>query len=138
MAIPSIFFFAGVFATASAALTRSNKASAADTAYSSNVQTNKPTFAIIVLLIGVYSWMLTFAMLVFAAFFKNGPGSAKYFGTLGIAISSTLFMLIYGKRVVRQHFASRGGRNLEISAGQAACVVIFVVGCGVYFAWLMS
>ena len=80
--------------------------------------------------------MLTLAMHLLGPFFKNGPGSTKYYVTLGISISSTLFMLLYGKRIVRQYFGARGGRNLEISAGQVPYIVIFIVCCGVYFAWI--
>lgn len=135
MGIPSALFFAGSFAAASAALTRSDKERPT---VSGDVQTNKPTFAILVLLIGIYSWALTLAMHVFHAFFKNGPGSIKYFVTLGIAISSTLFMQMHGKRVVHEHFGARGGRNLELSGRQAFYVALFLVSCGLYVTWLMS
>ena len=138
MAIPSVLFFVGAFATASAALTRSNKASAGDAGYSTNVQTNKPTFAIVVLLIGVYSWILTLAMHAFHAFPKNGPGSFKYYVTLGIAFSSTLFMRVYGRGLIRQHFGARGGRGLTLRSGQIAYVVIFVLVCSIYFVWLLT
>lgn len=135
MGIPSALFFAGAIATASAALTRSNVESLI---VSGDVQSNKPTFAIVVLLIGVYSWWLTLALHVFDAFFKNGPGSVKYFVTLGIAISSTLFMQIKGKRIVRQHFGARGVRNLELSGRQASYVVLVVLSFSLYLMWLMS
>jgi hypothetical protein len=135
MGIPSVLFFVGCIATAFAAITRSDKE---PPAVSRDIQTDKPTFAIFVLLIGVYSWLLTLAMHIFDAIFKNGPGSTKYFVTLGIAIVSTLFMQIYGRRVVREHFGARGGRKLELSGRQAFYVAIFVVACGIYAAWLMA
>ena len=134
MGIPSVLFFLGCFATASAAVNSSDNE---PTTTSHDVQTGKPTFAIFVLLIGVYSWLLTVAMHIFDAFFKNGPGSIKYFVTLGIAISSTLFMQVYGKRVVREHFGAKGGRKLELSGRQATYITIFVVSLGIYVAWLM-
>lgn len=135
MGIPSVLFFGVSIATAFAAFTPSGKE---PRTVSGNVQTNKPTFAILVLLIGVYSWLLTLAMHIFDDFFNNGLGLTKYFVTLGIAIASTLFMQIHGKRVIREHFGAKGGRNLELSGWQALYVVIFVVSCGIYGAWLMS
>lgn len=135
MAIPSALFFAGCFATAAAAIT---PADTEPPTVPHDVQTGKPTFAIFVLLVGVYSWLLTIAMHIFEAFFKNGPGSTKYFVTLGIAISSTLFMQVYGKRIVRNHFGTRGGRELELSGKQAIYITIFVVSLGIYGAWLMA
>jgi hypothetical protein len=135
MGIPSVLFFLGCFATASAAMTRSAKM---PTSTSHDVQKDKPTFAIFVLLISVYSWLLTIAMHISDAFFKNGPGSIKYFVTLGIAITSTLFMQIYGKRVVREHFGVKGGRKLELSGRQAIYITVFVVSLGIYAAWLMA
>jgi len=135
MGIPSVLFFAGCIATAYAAITPSEKGPLSE---SHNIQTDKPTFAVIVLLIGVYSWLLTLAMHIFEGFFKNGPGSIKYFVTLGIAISSALFMQRYGKRVVREHFDALGGRNLVLSGRQAFYVTLFVVSLGVYLVWLMD
>jgi len=135
MGFPSVLFFLGCLATASAALTPSDKE---PTTAMHDLQTEKPTFAIFVLLIGAYSWLLTVAMHIFGAFFKNGPGSMKYFITLGIAISSTLFMQVYGKRVVREHFGAKGGRKLQLSGRQAVCITIFVVLLGFYAAWLVA
>ena len=119
MGIPSVLFFACSFATASAAFSRSDKE---PPSASCNVQTNKPTFAIFVLLIGVYSWLMwlmKLSMHVFDTLIKNGPGSVKYFVTLGIVIASAMFMQIYGKRVVREHFGRKGGHNLELTSRQA-------------------
>jgi len=138
MGIPSVLFFAASYVTAVAAITKPNNEGSEVEQNSGHVQTNKPTRAILVLLIGVYSWLLTLAMHVFEVFFKNGPGSAKYYITLGIAITSTLFMQLYGKRVVAQHFGNRGGRNLELTASQALYVVFFVVCFGIYGVWLVS
>ncbi len=76
-------------------------------------------------------------MHVFNTFFKNSPGSVKYVVTLGIALSSAMFMQIYGNRVVREHFGRKGGHNLELTSRQALCVVVFVVSFGIYAAWLM-
>ena len=134
MGIPSGLFLAGSLVTACAALTRLDDEPRRTLA---KVQMNKPTYAIFVLLIGVYSSLLTLVLHVWGAFFKNGPGSAKYFVTLGIAISATLFMQFYGKRIVREHFGARGGRNLELTGRQAMYIVVFVIGCGIYTAWLM-
>lgn len=134
MGIPSVLFFAGGFATAYAAFTPADKV---PRPVVRDAQRDKPTFAIFVLLIGVYSSLLTIAMHVFDMFFPNGPGSTKYFVTLGIAISSTLFMQTRGKQVVRKHFGARGGRNLELTGWQAIYIAAFVVSLGIYTAWLM-
>lgn len=134
MGIPSIVFFLSCFATACAALTPSDTGPAA---IAHDRQVDKPTFAILILLIGVYSWALTLGMHIFTVFFKNGPGSFKYFVTLGVAISSSLFMQFYGKRVIRQHFGAMGGRKLELSGRQAIYITVFGVCVGIYFAWLM-
>ena len=70
MAIPSVLFFAGCFATAAAAITPSDTEPPTVT---TDVQTEKPTLAIFVLLIGVYSWLLvshlaSYFMLILAWF----------------------------------------------------------------------
>ena len=135
MIFPSLLFFAGAFATASAALARSNTepSDAIDT-----LQESKPTFAIFILLAGVYSWLLTIAMHVFDLFFKNGPGSVKYYVTLGIAITCTLFMQLHGKQVIRKHFGTTGHLNPELSGRQAVYITVFVVFFGSYLAWLVT
>ena len=75
-------------------------------------------------------------MHIFQAFFKNGPGTTKYYVTLGIALSSTLFMKLYGGQIVRKHFGKSGGRNLEIDAVQVVYVTLLVVAVGIYTTWL--
>lgn len=135
MAIPSLIFLLGAAAIISSAFVPPNES---NSKYEPAIrQSDKPTFAIMVLLISVYSWLLTFSMHIFRAFFKNGPGSTKYYVTLTIAVLATLFMRAYGKRIVSQHFGGRGGRNLEIDGWQAFCVLVLVVSCGFYFAWLV-
>lgn len=134
MGIPGLLFFAGSFATACAAFVPSEEAASAG---SVNVQASKPTFAVVALLIGVYSWLLTVAMHIFDAFPKNGPGSVKYSVTLGIAIAATLYTRLQGSRLIREHLGANGGRNLELTGRQCLCVVIFMVSGGTYLAWLM-
>ena len=58
--------------------------------------------------------------------------------TLGIAISSTVFTQLYGKRIVREHFGTMGGRNLELSGRQAFYVTVFVLSLSAYMVWLMN
>jgi hypothetical protein len=136
MGIASAIFLAGTCATAAAAFTGTKDKRSANQQDSTHPQAYKPTFAVLVLLIGVYSWLLTIAMHVFDTFFKNGPGSLKYFVTLGIAVAATLFMQVYGKRVVRQHFGTMGGRNLTLNSRQVGYVVVFVMCCSVYLVWV--
>lgn len=132
MAFPSALFFAGACATAVAAVVpREAKPAAA------KAEEPKPTFAIVVLLIGVYTLFLTLATHVFDAFLRIQPGSPKYYLNLGIAIVAMGFMQLRGHRIIRQHFGARGGRNLELSGKQAVCVVIVVVAFGVYGTWLV-
>ena len=133
MGVPSILFFLGSLATACAATVPPDEVASRS---SSNAQTGKPTFAILVLLISVYSWLLTAAMHIFHTFFKNGPGTTKYYVTLGIALTSTLFMKLYGGQIVRKHFGKLGGRNLELDTAQAIYVTLFVVAVGIYTTWL--
>jgi len=95
-----------------------------------------PTFAVIVLLISVYAWMLTAAVHVFEAFFRNGLGSYKYWITVGIAVAATVYMQFHGKRVVREHFGTRGGRNLELTGRQALYVLCLALAFGFYATWL--
>ncbi len=51
---------------------------------------------------------------------------------VGIAIVLTLFMRLYGKPIIRQHFGASGGRNLELTTSQAVCVAVFVVAISIY------
>ena len=99
---------------------------------------SKPTYAIMVLLIGLYSWLLTLSMHLFGGLFKNGPGSVKYFVTLCIAILSTLFMQVRGKQIVRSHFGPDGGRNLHLNARQAGYVCLLIVCLSIYLVWVLS
>ena len=135
MGVPSALFFLGCFATAVAVITPSHR-EPQDASHSA--QPAHSTFAIFVLLIGLYAWLLTFAMHVFGAFLKNGPGSPKYYVTVGLAIASTVFMQVHGNRVVREHFGATGARGLEITGQQAMYVTIFVVALGIYAAWLIK
>ena len=130
----SVLFLAGSFATAAATSTRLDKERLS---LPIDVQTNKPTFAIVVLLISIYSIILTLGMHVFEGFFNNGPASTKYYVTLGIAISSALYMQIHGKKVVREHFGSMGGRKLELTGWQSLYVVLFMTSCVIYAMWLI-
>lgn len=100
--------------------------------------TAKPTFAIMILLVGIYSWLLTAAMHIFNAIFPNGPGSLKYNLTLALAISATVFMRLFGYRLLRKHFGRRGGRGLELTPRQAVYVVGFVAVLSAYFVWIAS
>ncbi|MBL8814386.1 MAG: hypothetical protein JNL58_00035 [Planctomyces sp.] len=131
--IPSAMFFLGSYATAAAAITPSIKEPVTS---SSDVQSDKPTFAILVLLVSIFSWQLEVLLHFLDTFCKNGPSPMEYFITLGIAISSTLYMQVYGKRIVREHFGAKYGTKLELSSRQAVYVTIFVVSFGIYIAVL--
>jgi len=100
-----------------------------------DLQRNKPTFAVIILMIGAYSTMLTVAMHLFGVP-KNVPGSLKYWVNLAVAISSGVFMKLRGTDLVRSHFGEEGGRRLELNALQALYVTMFVLCCSLYWQWL--
>ena len=98
----------------------------------------RPTTAIVVLLVSVYSLFLTIGLHVFRNFFAaNRPGGLKYNVTLGIAIASSVYMTIHGRSVIRKYFA-RGARNVTVSPGQILVVIALLMGCGAYFAWIMD
>jgi hypothetical protein len=141
MAIASAVFVAGAYATAVTAYVLAKSEKSAVEQRLGNVQSNKSTFAIVVLLISIYSSMLVLGLAVFDAFFfnaffKNGPGSFKYYLTVGIAIVATLYMQVYGKHVVREHFGRQGGRNLELAPNQVWYVALFLMALATYGAWL--
>lgn len=132
MAIPTLLFFLGTYATSAAAASQLLEGRPKKTA----VKTERPIVAVVALLIGVYAWGLTLAMHVFGAFFKNGPGSIKYFITLGIAIAATLFTQFYGRRVVITHFGHDGGRKLELNPAEIIAAVVTVISFSLYFVWV--
>ena len=101
-----------------------------------DLQRNKPTFAIMVLMFGAYSTVLTLAMHLFDVPAKNAPGSFKYFVNLAVAISSAVFMKLRGAALVRDHFGEQGGRKLELSAQQALYVTMLLICCSIY--WMLS
>ena len=136
MALPSILFFVGALVAFCAAFTKSN--SEFDESESDNRQPEKPTFAIMIALIGTYSWILSLGMFFFRGFF-NGLTPTKYYLTLGIAISATLYLQFHGRQVIRKHFGSVPDlRKLELSSEQAVYVAIFLIGISAYAAWLFA
>ena len=102
-----------------------------------NRQKSKPTFAIVVLLVGIYAWLMTVALHIFDGFFRNGPGSTKYYITLTIAIVASVFMKWRGHRIIKQHFSDKGAKNLRLTGPQAIVVAAVVIAVGVYGTWLM-
>ena len=134
MAIPSFLFFAGALVTFCAAVTESNSEFTENR--SEDPRPEKPTFAIIIFLISIYSWLLSLGMHFFGGFF-NGLTPTKYYLTLGIAISATAYMKFRGNKIIREYFGPTPDlRKLEITSGQAAYIMIFLLGIGAYFAWL--
>lgn len=136
LAAASVLFFAGAYATGAAAISLWRSRDRHGTAGARQAGTAHRTFAVLVLLVAVYSWLLTIALHVFSAFFKNGPGSMKYFVTLGIAVAASVFMQVKGKRVIRDAFGRQGGRNVQLTGRQSLYVVLFVLGCSFYLVWL--
>lgn len=91
-----------------------------------------------VLLVAIYSWLLTVGMHVFNAFFRNGPGSFKYYVTLGIAISTTIFMQLWGKRIVSEHFGKRWELDPDLTPRQVSYAVAFLMALGFYLLWAVN
>ena len=99
----------------------------------------KPTVAIFVLLISIYSWMLTLGLRIFRNFFaaKDALG-VKYYLTLGIAIASSLYLSLHGRTLVRRQFGAKRGRGIVVTPAQSVSIFLFVLACGCYLAWLMN
>jgi hypothetical protein len=110
-------------------------------AYDSHQHTEperRPTTAIVVFIVSVYSLFLTIGLHVFHNFFAaNRPGGLKYNITLAIAVASSLYMTIHGRTVIRKHFA-RGARNIAVSPGQMLAVIALALAFGAYFGWIMT
>lgn len=135
LALGSLVFFAASAVTAAAAY---SLLFGKQTSYERTriaPQGRQPTFAVLTLLISIYSCMLTIGMHLFEAFFKNGPGTFKYYLTLGIAIAATFFTQVWGKKILKQHFVGRGTRFV-LTARQSIYVIALIVGCGSYLVWL--
>ena len=103
-----------------------------------DMQTRKPTISILILLTGIYSWILSAALHLRGVVAVANISPTKYYVTLAISVCTAGFMAFYGKRVVRESFGAMGGRDLEISGRQAIYITMFVVSWGVYTTWLLS
>ncbi|MFO1092896.1 MAG: hypothetical protein U0992_06205 [Planctomycetaceae bacterium] len=88
------------------------------------------------LLVSIYTWMLTIGLELFGAGLRNGPGNHKYWMTVAIAVISTIYTRLHGQRVIRQHFGTTGGRNIVLTGRQALCVALLVMSFGAYVTWL--
>ncbi|MDG2015319.1 MAG: hypothetical protein P8J33_17565 [Pirellulaceae bacterium] len=138
MAIPGFLFFCVCLLASTAAITPKGAEREAREHFLREPQQDKSTIAIFVLLLGVMTSILVISMHIFRAVFPNGPGSLKYFITLGIAIGCSIFMKRHGNQLVKRHFGKTGGRDLVLSGKQAVAVIFFMVGVGVYIAWLLA
>jgi|GEM_PF-2079918 len=99
-----------------------------------------PTTAIIVMFISTYSWFLLFGLHKFGnvLFPANAAGGLKYNVTLGIALASSIYMIIHGRSVYHKHFIARHGKHMNVTAGQALVVILMAGAFGAYFAWIMA
>ena len=99
----------------------------------------RPTFTIFVLLVSVYSWMLTLGFRVFRNFFDvRNLATEKYYVTVGIAIASSLYLALMADPCSDVSLGCGGGRNIVVTPSQALMVILFAVSFGCYFAWLMK
>lgn len=131
-----MLFLGGTCATAAAAVSEVKDRRSAHADPPDRTTPAAPTFAIIVLMISVFAWMLTVGLHWFGAGLRNGPGNHKYWMTVAIAVISTIYTRLHGQRVIRQHFGTTGGRSVNLTGQQAFCVALFVVGFGIYLTWL--
>lgn len=130
----SILAFFTSYAAAAAVVTPSEKA---PSSASSNLHPETPTFAILAYMIGVYSVLFSIGILVFELFFKNGPGSIKFFVALGISVASSFYMRVHGTQVVRVYFGETRRSRLELSGRQSIYVTIFSMAVGYVVFWLL-
>jgi hypothetical protein len=98
----------------------------------------RPTIAIVIFIVSIYSLMLTIGLHVFRNFFAaNRPGGLKYNVTLAIAITSSAYMTIHGRSVIQRHFVGRSP-NFSVSPAQMLVVIALLLACGAYFGWIMT
>ncbi len=134
MAIVSLVFFAGAFATAAAAVVPRDRGNPGS---SSGLGNPNPTHAIFAVLIAAYASVFTLGIIVYDAFQLEHRSSWKFYVTLGIAVVALTFTKLRGARIIRDYFGATGGRNVELTARQSLYVVIFVICVGLYTAWLL-
>jgi len=98
----------------------------------------KPILGVAALLLTIYSWMLTVAIIVGRGLLGNGwPGALREYVSLGVTCCLTIFVstMFRGQlRTLRQ--LRKKGRKVAISAGQAWVAVLIVLLAGIYGAWL--
>ena len=138
MAIPGLLFCGVGVLACTAVFTPANFEVASRDNFLKKPQQDKSTIAILILLLGVITSLLAISMHIFRAIFPNGPGSPKYLITVGIAVACGIFMKQYGNQMVRDHFGQAGGRGLILSGKQAFAVALFMLGIGLYIAWLLA
>ena len=138
MAIPGLLFCGVGLLAGTALFTPANLEVASRDTFLKKPQQDKSTIAILILLLGVITSLLAISMHIFRAIFPNGPGSPKYLITVGIAVACGIFMKQYGNQMVRNHFGQAGGRGLILSGKQAFAVALFMLGIGLYIAWLLA
>lgn len=138
IALPICLAFAALTLFAAAAAWSHLKRNPESKATSSDpVERKSTTFVLIVLLICVYSWLLTFGMTIVDFFIKGQPNS-KYLLTATIAVITSLFARIWGRKIILNNLGIQGGRNLTLSARQSVIVVSTTVGFAIYVVWAVS
>ncbi|MCG6157668.1 hypothetical protein [Rubinisphaera margarita] len=89
---------------------------------------SKPTFAILVFMNGVMSWMMLTAVNFLPA---RTPSSEESFNPiyipLALAILCTVYIGVHGRKVIREHFSQPGDRNFELTGWQAFWVVVLIL-----------
>lgn len=131
LGIASPLFFAGSFATATAALTRAAKAQPATPPAA---QPENSTLAIFILLINASSWILTLTLYTFDSVVELH----KQLITLFLAVASTAYMLLHGYKTVRKQLGPQAGSNLNLSGKQAIQVTLFIIALGFYLTWIFN
>lgn len=138
IALPICLAFAALtFFSAAAARSHLKRNPESQTAASRSVERTSTTMVLIVLLICVYSWLLTLGMTI-VDIFGNGQPNSKYWLTATIAVISSLFARIWGRKIIANKLGIQGGRNLTLSASQSAIVVMVTVGFAIYIVWALN
>ena len=97
----------------------------------------KSTAALISLLLCILSWELVAAMFVGRWLFgPNWFGAHREWIAFAAGVALSVFHILVGRRLMRQHYQPGDESKRSLTAGQALVVIVLVVGAGVFGTWL--
>ncbi|MEX0703609.1 MAG: SMI1/KNR4 family protein [Planctomycetales bacterium] len=97
-----------------------------------------PTFTVFALLVSMYSWIVTGWIHAAALFGANPPAGVKHDVTLAMALASSLYTTVYGRRALRQYVASRNGRGMALTPRQTIGIVLFILATSAHLTWVLE